>query len=90
MLCMVGIMDIRTQMQFTRQKCLNPKHMLEHRSVYSPSKQELRSLLLDDKSLLARFVASFKPCFQRMEASLSSIKLVSFLSKTFLLIGKVH
>lgn len=65
------------------------KCMLEHKSVYSPSEQALRSLLLDDKGLGARFVASSRPCFQRMGASLTSSKPVSFLSKTFLLIEKV-
>lgn len=46
------------------------KCVLEHKKCfYSPSKQALRSLLLDDKALVARFVASFRPCFQRMEAS---------------------
>lgn len=64
------------------------KCMLEHKSFYSPSEQALRSLL-DDKGLVARFVASSMPCFQRMGVSSTSIKLVSFLSKTFLLIEMV-
>lgn len=61
------------------------KCMLEHKSVYSPSKWVPRSLLLGDKGLVARLVASFRPCFQMMEASLTSINLVSLLRKTFLL-----
>lgn len=63
---------------------------LEHKSVYSTSKWVLRESMLDDKGLAARLVAYFRSCFQRMEASLTSIKLISFLSKAILLIGKVH